>query len=98
MSLQQEWTHSTIAALSSAIQTLRFAYSIKARRISRDIFGHTDYCLERTGLDVEAVAGRVISMLDETAAIRRELAGRNPGVLRAALNAGKGLKHIIGEN
>ena len=30
--------------------------------------------------------------------IRNDLAGRTPVVQRAALNAGMGLKHLIGEN
>ena len=72
-------THSTIAALSSGVPTLSFAYSIKAQGINRDIFGHTDYCMEPTDLGVEAVASRVTSMLDESAAIRRDLGARIPG-------------------
>ena len=91
-------THSTIAALSSGIPTLSFAYSIKALGINRDIFGHTDYCLEPTDLDAEGVADQVTSMLDKSAAIRNDLAARIPGVQRAALSAGMGLKHLIGEN
>jgi len=91
-------THSTIAALSSGIPTLSFAYSIKAQGINRDIFGHTNYCMEPTDLDAEAVASRVTSMLDDSAAIRNDLAGRLPGVQRAALSAGTGLKHLIGVN
>ncbi len=91
-------THSTIAALSSGVPTLSFAYSIKAQGINRDIFGHTDYCMGAADLNAEAVAARVISMLDESAAIRRELAGRVPGTQRAALRAGMELKHLIGEN
>ena len=91
-------THSTIAALSSGVPTLSFAYSIKAQGINRDIFGHTDYCMDPEDLDAEAVASRVTSMLDESAAIRSDLAGRIPGVQRAALHAGMGLKHLIGEN
>ena len=91
-------THSTIAALSSGVPTLSFAYSIKAQGINRDIFGHTNYCMEPTDLDAEAVASRITSMLDESATIRRELVGRNPDVQRAALSAGTGLKHLIGVN
>lgn len=91
-------THSTIAALSSGVPTLSFAYSIKAQGINRDIFGHTNYCMEPTDLDAEAVASRVTSMLDDSAAIRNDLAGRLPGVQRAALSAGTGLKHLIGVN
>jgi len=91
-------THSTIAGLSSGVPTLSFAYSIKAQGINRDIFGHTDYCMEPTELDAEVVASRVTSMLDESATIRNDLAGRIPGVQSAALSAGAGLKHLIGVN
>lgn len=91
-------THSTIAALSTGVPTLSFAYSIKAQGINRDIFGHTDYCMDPEDLDAEAVAGRVTSMLGEAAAIRNDLAGRVPAVQRAALHAGMGLKHLIGVN
>jgi colanic acid/amylovoran biosynthesis protein len=58
--------HSTITTLSSGVPTLSFSYSIKAHVINRDIFGHTDYCLEPKYLDVEAVVDRISSMLDET--------------------------------
>ena len=91
-------THSTIAALSSGIPTLSFAYSIKAQGINRDIFDHTDYCMEPTDLDAEGIASRITSMLDESAAIRRDLGGRILGVQRAALSAGMGLKHLVGVN
>jgi len=91
-------THSTIAALSSSVPTLSFAYSIKAKGIKRDIFGHTDYCVDANVLDAKAVAGRVTSMLDDSAAIRNDLAVKIPVLQRAALSAGAGLKHLIGEN
>ena len=89
-------THSTIAALSTSVPTLSFAYSIKAQGINRDIFGHTDYCMEPTDLEAEAVASRVTAMLDDSAALRNDLAGRIPAVQKAALSAGMGLKHLIG--
>lgn len=91
-------THSTIAALSSGIPTLSFAYSIKAQGINQDIFGHTRYCLEPEDLDARGVASRITSMLDESAAIRSDLAGRIPGIQKAALSAGMELKHLIGVN
>ncbi|WP_292521838.1 polysaccharide pyruvyl transferase family protein [Methanoculleus sp.] len=89
-------THATIAALSSGVPTLSFAYSIKARGINRDIFGHTDHCLEPGALGPGAVAGRVAAMLDGRTAIRGELTARIPAVRRAALSAGAGLRAIIG--
>jgi polysaccharide pyruvyl transferase WcaK-like protein len=90
--------HSTIAALSSGVPTLSFAYSIKARGINQDLFGHTDYCLEPNDLDAEDVSNRITSMLDKTTAIRRDLTERLPRVQRAALNAGMELKQLIGVN
>jgi polysaccharide pyruvyl transferase WcaK-like protein len=89
-------THSTIAALSSGIPTLSFGYSIKAQGINRDIFGHTNYCMGPTDLDAEGVTSRITSMLDESAAIRNDLAEKIPGVQSAALSAGMGLKRFIG--
>jgi len=80
------------------VPTLSFAYSIKAQGINRDIFGHTNYCMDPNNLDSEAVASRVASMLDGAATIREDLARRIPAVQRAALNAGEDMKHFIGEN
>lgn len=91
-------THSTIAALSSGVPTLSFAYSIKAQGINQDIFGHIDHCMEPTDLGAEAVASRVTSMLDESTAIRNDLAEGIPATQEAALSAGMGLKHLIGVN
>jgi len=91
-------THSTIAALSSGVPTLSFAYSIKAQGINRDIFGHADYCMEPTDLDARVVASRITSMLEESTLIRRDLGERIPGVRKAALKAGMELKHLTGVN
>jgi polysaccharide pyruvyl transferase WcaK-like protein len=91
-------THSTIAALSSGVPTLSFTYSIKSQGINHDIFGHTDYCIKPTSLNPEAVVDRVTFMLDETTAIRNDLTGRIPAILKAALSAGEGLRHLIGKN
>ena len=91
-------THSTIAALSSGIPTLSFAYSIKAQGINRDIFGHTNYCMGPSDLEAEGVTSRITSMLNDSPAIRNDLAGRIPELQRAALSAGIKLKDLIGMN
>lgn len=90
-------THSTIAALSSGVPALSFAYSIKAQGINRDLFGHNDYCVDPHDLDVERTTDRIVSMLDEEASIRMELRERIPGVQKLARDAGIGLKRLIGE-
>jgi colanic acid/amylovoran biosynthesis protein len=89
-------THSTIAALSSGVPTLSFAYSIKARGINRDIFGHVDYCLEPASLDKGSISGRIGSMLDNSDTIRRDLAEHIPMAQKSALSSGMRLKQIIG--
>ena len=94
--LARAQTHSMLGALSSGIPALSFVYSIKAQEMNWDSFKHTDYCMEPTNLEAEAVTSRVIAMLDESAALRNDLAGRIPGVQRSALSAGMGLKHLIG--
>ncbi len=89
-------THSTIAALSSGVPTLSFAYSIKAQGINRDIFGHTDYCLNPAQMDAETISRNITFMLDNDATIKGELKRKIPGVQEAALSAGIKLKQIIG--
>jgi polysaccharide pyruvyl transferase WcaK-like protein len=90
-------THSTIAALSSCVPTLSFAYGIKSQGIHRDIFGHDDFCLEAKDIAATAVADRLSSMLDRKAEVRRELVQRIPGVTGAAFNAGAALRGLLSE-
>lgn len=91
-------THATIASLSSGVPTLSFAYSIKARGINQDIFGHTQYCMEPEDLDAKTVTDRILSLMDGTAVIKRDLQERIPEVQRSARYAGLELKRILGEN
>ena len=65
-------THATIAALSSCIPTLSFAYSIKAKGINRDIFGHEGYCLGPDQITPEIVTARIESMLETRDQIKNE--------------------------
>ena len=44
-------THSVIAALSSGVPAVALAYSLKARGIHRDLFGHEDGVLDASRLD-----------------------------------------------
>jgi len=91
-------THATIAALSSGVPTLSFAYSIKAQGINQDIFGHLKYCLDPANLQAETVAARIVSMLDVNARIRNRLEARIPEVQKSAMCAGSTLKQIVTEN
>lgn len=88
-------THSTIAALSSGIPTLSFAYSIKAQGINKDLFGHLNYCINPEDLCVRMVSDRIASMLENDADIKRYLKESTQVVQRSALNAGSELKRLI---
>ena len=91
-------THSTIAAISSGVPTLSFAYSIKAQGINQDIFGNTDFCLNSTELDAETISSHISSMLDDEIAIRGAIGKRIPEIQESALSAGMKLKHLVGAN
>lgn len=89
-------THSTIAALSSHIPTLSFAYSIKAKGINKDIFGHETYCMSPEKLSPDIVAEKISLMLEESKEIRSELKASIPKVEKKAILAGKILQEITG--
>jgi len=91
-------THSTIAALSSGVPTLSFAYSIKARGINRDLFGHTNYCLGPKDLNKKAISSSIASMLEDNENIKKELKDILPNAQRSALSAGNKLEELIGVN
>lgn len=85
--------HSTIASLSSGVPTLSFAYSIKARGINQDLFGHTDYCIEPSALNPEVISVSIAKILDDSKNIRTDLTQQHiPRAKRAALSAGIILK------
>jgi colanic acid/amylovoran biosynthesis protein len=90
-------THSTIAALSSQIPTLSFAYSIKANGINRDIFGHELYCLGSDKLIPEVVTKRIESMLECQELIRSELKKKIPLIQKKAMSSGTYLKELLGQ-
>ncbi|KAF1079004.1 polysaccharide pyruvyl transferase family protein [Methanogenium sp. MK-MG] len=91
-------THSTIAALSSCVPTLSFAYSIKAKGINRDIFGHEDYVLSPLNLNADTAAHMILSMVENQHQIRKELEQAIPSVQESAMKAGQNLRKIIQEN
>jgi len=89
-------THATIAALSSNIPTLSFAYSIKARGINRDIFGQEEYCLGPDQVTPEMVTSNIESMLATENQIKNVLKEKIPTVQKNAMLAGQYLKEVSG--
>jgi polysaccharide pyruvyl transferase WcaK-like protein len=88
-------THATIAALSSNIPTLSFGYSIKAKGINRDIFGHDEYCLNPDQLTPESVIQRIESLLENRSSVKNELIRKIPLVQDSAMMAGTYLTEIL---
>ncbi len=88
-------THSTIAALSSGVPTLSFAYSIKARGINRDLFDHESYLLNPDHLTANTVTQTVQSMLEGAGEIGRGLDEKIPLIQKKASYAGEKLKKIV---
>jgi len=89
-------THATIAAFSSGVPTLSFAYSTKALGINRDLLGTLDYCLRPEQLTPEQVADRMCLLLDRAEQVRALLAQRLPAMRERAFAAAPVLRQIIG--
>ena len=71
-------THATIAALSSGVPTLSIAYSVKARGINLDLFGHEQYVLPVAALSADTLKARFLGLRKDEARIRQALAYRIP--------------------
>ena len=69
-------THSTIAALSSLIPTLSIAYSIKARGINKDIFGHEGYVLDISDITSETLMKGFNKIVNEEIEIKETLTNK----------------------
>ena len=89
-------THSTIAALSSDIPTLSLGYSLKAKGINQDIFGHENYCLSTKEISPEIIVNKIELMMENNLKIRSDLKDSIPKIKKNALLAGKMLKEITG--
>jgi len=87
-------THATIAAFSTHVPTLSISYSLKARGINRDVFGHLDHCIPVADVRPETFVAHLRHLLDHEAAIRALLAERMPALRAAALAAGPMLQTL----
>lgn len=88
-------THSTIASLSSYVPALSLGYSIKSRGINRDVYGHTNYCLQGEDISADIVTDRISQMLSNRRSIIEQLKASIPRMRENALNAGAILKKIL---
>lgn len=73
-------THATVAAFSTGVPTTSIAYSVKAKGINRDLFGHTDFVLDTPAVTRQTLAEHLALLQRDETAIRAFLAGRIPEV------------------
>ena len=88
-------THSTIAALSSNVPTISIGYSMKARGINKDIFGHLDWLVPFEKLEGETLSNVTKRLLKSETSVRKYLASCMPAYKQRARNAAKYVKEII---
>ncbi len=77
-------THATIAALSTGVPTISIAYSIKARGINRDLFGHERYVLDTATVSADTLRESLQCLEQDESTIRQHLAARLPEWRRRA--------------
>lgn len=70
-------THATIAALSSNVPTLSIGYSVKAKGINLDLFGHDEWVLDHLVLNVSQLQDKLKQLLAAEDEIKAMLVRRN---------------------
>lgn len=73
-------THATVAAFSTAVPTTSIAYSVKAKGINRDLFGHLNHVLETPSVTRESLMQHLRLLQEHESDLRRFLAERIPKV------------------
>lgn len=87
-------THATIAAISSMVPTLSIGYSLKARGINHDVFGHGDFCIPASEVTPKAFVGRLAALINNERSIREHLEQVVPRLEDNAWRAGAILRAI----
>jgi len=90
-------THATIAAMSSNVPTLSIGYSIKARGINKDIFGHSDWVIPADTLRPEGLADDLRRLMAADASVRGRLADVMPAYKARARQATKYVREILAQ-
>lgn len=88
-------THATIAALSSCVPTFSIGYSVKARGINRDIFGHENWICHVSELSPSEFGDRIQDLWQQREAVRYQLEKIMPLYIDKAWEAGDILKKAI---
>ncbi|MDI9434138.1 MAG: polysaccharide pyruvyl transferase family protein [Planctomycetota bacterium] len=88
-------THATIAAFSSYVPTVSFAYSCKAYGLNELLFGHTNYLLSPEEVIPDRVVEKVSVVLQDTSMIQGCLRKYMGSVYLQAEEAVLALKHSL---
>lgn len=88
-------THSTIAALGSAVPTLSLGYSMKARGLNEDILGTQEFCISSEGLTQEKLIQATQRLARDEHVIRRQLEDNLPAIRSNADLACRHLRTLV---
>jgi colanic acid/amylovoran biosynthesis protein len=88
-------THATIAALSSGVPTISIAYSVKAKGINHDLFGHTDYVLDTPAVSRRTLKQHLDRLVAQEAVVREHLAQALPKWRQRSAAAGEHLAQLL---
>jgi len=75
--------HATIAALSTGVPTISIAYSVKARGINRDLFGHEDVVLPTPSVSATTLGEHLQYLMEKENLMKERLADRIPAYRQA---------------
>src|SRR5690606_18868608 len=88
-------THATIAALSSGVPTGSIAYSVKAKGINQDLFGHTNYVLDTAMVSAKSLSELASKLVAEEEPIRERLASAMPEWRSLAARNVESLREVL---
>lgn len=88
-------THATVAAFSTGIPTISIAYSVKAKGINRDLFGHEGYVLETPKLSHETLWGAYQTLVRDESNLLDHYAKSLPDWRKRARSGAEKLRSIL---
>ncbi len=91
-------THSTLAAISTGVPTICIGYSLKARGIAKDVYGHMDWLISGADL-VKApsfLCERLVSLSNQEDSIKAHLHRQIPIFQQRAQEAARCFLQIVG--
>jgi len=88
-------THATIASLSSEVPTLSIGYSVKAKGINKDIFGHTDWLIPLDDITPDLLIEKLKTILNAQKDSKNHLGKVIPSYKKKAFAGGQYLKELL---